>query len=77
MHGNVWEWCEDWFAADYYAESAPADPTGPLTGTDRAVRGGCWYSPPGRCRSASRYGSSPGNRSYYLGFRLALVPVGN
>ena len=75
MHGNVWEWCQDWNDSDYY-ESSPVDnPTGPSTGSDRVLRGGGWFFDPGSCRSAYRYYGSPGYRSYYPGFRVALVPA--
>ena len=73
MHGNVWEWCTDWLGSDYYAQSPPSDPPGPMAASLRVHRGGAWGHHPGYCRSALRYGYAPGNRSDYLGFRLALV----
>ncbi|MBR6471608.1 MAG: formylglycine-generating enzyme family protein [Victivallales bacterium] len=74
MHGNVWEWCRDWYGEGSYAGDA-TDPTGVLSGSDRVLRGGGWLNYAQRCRSAFRFDFSPGYRFYYLGFRLALVPV--
>ena len=54
MHGNVWQWCSDWFSADYYKQSPPSDPTGPPAGSDRVVRGGNWNYIASYCRSAFR-----------------------
>jgi sulfatase modifying factor 1 len=71
MHGNVWEWCRDWFGESYYARSPEKDPPGPSTGTVRVFRGGSWYDSASLCRSAFRYWDVPTYRDYFLGFRVA------
>jgi len=70
MHGNVWEWVQDWYSSSYYTTSAVTNPTGPSTGSGRVLRGGSWNSIAQGCRSAYRYYGSPGYRSYSFGFRL-------
>ena len=75
MHGNVLEWCHDWYDVDYYLKSPKSDPTGPVSGANRVVRGGCWFYDAGGCRSAVRYGDTPGLRFGHLGFRVAAVRV--
>jgi formylglycine-generating enzyme required for sulfatase activity len=71
MHGNVHEWCGDWFDRNYYAESPEMDPPGPKKGLARALRGGDWGSrDEWYCRCAIRSLSSPDRRSPRVGFRV-------
>jgi formylglycine-generating enzyme required for sulfatase activity len=68
MHGNVWEWCQDWYGG--YPTGAVTDPKGAESGSGRVTRGGSWINSAANCRSALRGISSPGYRFIYLGFRL-------
>jgi formylglycine-generating enzyme required for sulfatase activity len=71
MHGNVWEWCSDWFAADYYSNCPVDDPKGPATGTEKVLRGGCWGLGGDYCRSAYRNSDNPACSNHaYGGLRL-------
>ena len=68
MHGNVWEWTADWYAA--YSASQVTDPVGPSSGSVRVLRGGGWHDTAQDCRSANRSNGAPDGRDSDLGFRL-------
>jgi formylglycine-generating enzyme required for sulfatase activity len=74
MHGNVMEWCQDWFDAGYYKNSPTYDPPGPEKSESRVLRGGCWGIFPAACRSAARTRNTPEAREAFVGFRIVCVP---
>jgi sulfatase modifying factor 1 len=71
MHGNVWEWCADWYG-DYPGRDV-TDPMGPSEGEKRVVRGGCWINFPAVCRSANRGSTVPLSWNFNFGFRVLRV----
>ena len=74
MHGNVWEWVQDWFSENYYLNSPVHDPQGPSSGQVRGVRGGSWYYSVRSLRVALREFNPPSLRNYIIGFRLLRQP---
>ena len=70
MHGNVLEWCQDWFGN--YSNEPVTNPKGATDGTSRVLRGGSWRDLAGFARSAIRDRRTPVNRLDYVGFRFAL-----
>lgn len=74
MHGNVAEWCSDWYGV--YPSSAVTDPAGASSGSLRVLRGGGWGLPAALCRSAFRRRDAPSDRGSHPGFRVTFIPSG-
>ena len=74
MSGNVYEWCQDRYAEDYYSNSPQVNPQGPDFGSDRVLRGGSWVGVPWYCRVSLRFNDTPDYRCICYGLRL-LLPV--
>lgn len=70
MHGNVWEWCNDFYKVDYYQESPEKNPKGPKTGDTKILRGGSWNSTADKCRSSYRYNEDPGYTDICFGYDI-------
>ena len=71
MHGNLFEWCKDWYGKDYYATGPSEDPAGPDSESTRVLRSASFGCPPDLNRSASRGSKTPDYRAYNVGFRIA------
>ena len=74
MSGNVFEWVNDWYDGSYYSVSPSTNPLGPVSGTNRVLRGGSWYSGTGSVRSSYRYSNAPDYSTTNVGFRVARNP---
>ena len=74
MHGNVWEWTNDWYGP-YHAGGPSIDPRGPERGTRKVIRGGSWRFDANSARCALRYTHAPQDKGFSLGFRVVASPA--
>ena len=72
MHGNLFQWCADWYDGDYYKSSPASDPCGPSSGSLHVDRGGCWNSLARGCCSAFRHTNSP-RADHFIGLRVMVI----
>lgn len=70
IHGNAWEWVQDWYSPSYYTPSSTVDPQGPQTGSTRVVRGGSWHATADSWRTSFRRDYAPDYRGISIGFRV-------
>ena len=73
VHGNAWEWVQDWYGENYYAQSPSTDPKGPASGSQRVVRGGSWHQTADSWRSSFGKSYEPDYRGISIGFRLVMA----
>jgi formylglycine-generating enzyme required for sulfatase activity len=74
MHGNVWQWCQDWYDQDYYQKSPASDPVNEMAGKakSRVLRGGSWHNSASEARSAARFLAPAILRNWNYGFRVVM-----
>jgi len=72
MHGNLWEWCEDFYSENYYSISPFEDPKGPDGGTQKVIKGGCYFNNRDYCRSSTRGNNNPKYAYQFIGFRILM-----
>jgi len=70
MHGNLWEWCNDFYKVDYFQESPKENPRGPETGETKVLRGGAWKFSDENCRCGYRYNENPGYADVCFGYDI-------
>jgi formylglycine-generating enzyme required for sulfatase activity len=73
MHGNVGQWCQDWYDYNYYRKSPRNDPVNETGSELRVLRSSSWGGYPGVCRSANRNGSTLDYRNHTIGFRVVMT----